>query len=367
MNSNKNIKSIIRKYLLEQTATYGPPDWLRVPPNKTQDTTKYEYSPDGKWYKQKNTPAPAAQNATPVPNIGDGVLVPVTVAIFQGIESILGKGLGTIKNGVTYIPEKIMDQYKKSLQETKYRYKNEKGVVSGYMTYKEMGDKISIEDVKQTTPVKRMLYNTTPERIEPGPTKKASEYPELKGFFWDNESKASTNSGTTKKSKYTKCSEQLPIKQYCKNETIRKVQASLKMPKRYQTGNFGPITQEYLESRDQNGTLITVDTINNICGANHPLVPDVAYSSVPKTGYEDYTVDEIEYSNDVQNTKPSTPSSEKPEGEGTGYEGYSEEKPKPASPSTPKSAPPFSSEIHGLQSSKKSFTNRTMDSDAIEQ
>ena len=174
--------------------------------------------------------------------------------------------------------------------------------------------------------------------------------------------------GTTKKSKYTytKCSEQLPIKQYCKNETIRKVQACLKMPKRYQTGNFGPITQEYLESRNQNGTLITTETIINICGANHPLVPGVPYSSVPKTGYEDYTVDEIEYSNDVQNTKPSTPSSEKPEGEGTGYEGYSEEKPKPASPSTPKSAPPFSSEIHGLQSSKKSFTNRTMDSDEIE-
>jgi hypothetical protein len=174
--------------------------------------------------------------------------------------------------------------------------------------------------------------------------------------------------GTTKKSKYTytKCSEQLPIKQYCKNETIRKVQACLKMPKRYQTGNFGPITQEYLESRNQNGTLITTETIINICGANHPLVPGVPYSSVPKTGYEDYTVDEIEYSNDVQNTKPSTPSSEKPEGEGTGYEGYSEEKPKPASPSTPKSASSFSSEIPGLQSSKKSFTNRTMDSDEIE-
>jgi hypothetical protein len=156
-------------------------------------------------------------------------------------------------------------------------------------------------------------------------------------------------SGTsgTSGSKYTKCSEELPIKQCCKNETIKKVQACLAMPSNYQTGNFGPITQGYLERKGQNGTLITTETIINVCGSNHPLVPDVPYSSVPKTGYEDYTVDEIEYSDDVQNTKSSTP--------------------QPVSPSTPKPAPPFSSEIPGLQSSKKSFANRTMDSDAIEQ
>jgi hypothetical protein len=47
MNSSKNIKSIIRKYLLEQTVTYGPPDWYIVPPNTPQDTSNYEYSPDG--------------------------------------------------------------------------------------------------------------------------------------------------------------------------------------------------------------------------------------------------------------------------------------------------------------------------------
>ena len=173
-----------------------------------------------------------------------------------------------------------------------------------------------------------------------------------KGKGWVKQPKTNNGGGTTqqpKKSKYTKCSEELPIKQYCKNETIRKVQACLKMPKRYQTGNFGPITQEYLESRDQNGTSITTETIINICGANHPLVtsggttgggttgggtpysaglnagtPNVGGQTVQsKTGYEDYTVDEIEYSKD--STKPSTPS-EKPEGEtSTGYEGYSEE------------------------------------------
>lgn len=174
-----------------------------------------------------------------------------------------------------------------------------------------------------------------------------------KSTGWVNQSGNTTN--TIKKSKFTKCSEKLPIKQYCKNETIRKIQACLKMPKRYQTGNFGPITQEYLESRDQNGTLITTETIINVCGSNHPLVTNggntnvgttntgVPYSAglntgtatgekqtaQSKTGYEDYTVDEIEYSKDV--TKPSV-ASEKPEGEtSTGYEGYSEEpKNKPA-------------------------------------
>ena len=138
MNSNKNIKSIIRKYLLEQV-TYGPPDWSRVPPNTAQDTTNYEYSPDGKWYKQKNTPSPA-------PNTGDGVGVPVTAAIFAGIESILGKTVNTIKNGVMYVPDKIMEQYKKSLKETKYRYKKENGEVYEY-PYDDMGNQISIGEV----------------------------------------------------------------------------------------------------------------------------------------------------------------------------------------------------------------------------
>jgi len=195
----------------------------------------------------------------------------------------------------------------------------------------------------------------------------------------DEPKKDNTSNKKTKQSKYTKCSEELPIKQYCKNETIRKVQACLKMPKRYQTGNFGPITQEYLESRDQNGTTITTETILNICGSKNPLASGstggnatgtaIPYSSglnagtpnaggqkpQSKTGYEDYTVDEIEYSNDTQNTKSSTPSSEKPEGAGTGYESYSEEKPnQPVSPSTP---PATGKPVNLDVSSKKSFYN----------
>ena len=203
----------------------------------------------------------------------------------------------------------------------------------------------------------------------------------------DEPKKDNTSNKKTKQSKYTKCSEELPIKQWCKNETIRKVQACLKMPKRYQTGNFGPITQEYLESRDQNGTSITTETILNICGTKNPLSSvsgstggnaaggDASGTAIPyssglnagtpnaggqkpqsKTGYEDYTVDEIEYSNDTQKTKSSTPSSsEKPEGEGTGYEGYSEEKPnQPVSPSTP---PATGKAVNLDTSSKKSFYN----------
>jgi hypothetical protein len=164
-------------------------------------------------------------------------------------------------------------------------------------------------------------------------------------------------SGTsgTSGSKYTKCSEELPIEQYCKNETIRKVQACLAMPSDYQTGNFGPITQGYLEGKGQNGTLITTETIIAVCGTNS----DIAGATAGKTGYEDYTTDEIEYSDDVQNTKSDTPQPVSPSTPKSTT-------PTSASPSTPKSAVPFSSEIPGLQSSKKSFANRTMDSDEIE-
>ena len=87
-----------------------------------------------------------------------------------------------------------------------------------------------------------------------------------------------------RKSDYTKCNEKLPIKQWCKNETIKKVQACLKMPPRFLTGNFGQNTQEYLESRGQNGKTITIDTIKNVCGDNHPLVTSLAGAGGSTTG-----------------------------------------------------------------------------------
>jgi hypothetical protein len=192
---------------------------------------------------------------------------------------------------------------------------------------------------------------------------------------------------TSGKSKYTTCPETLPIKQYCKNETVRKIQACLKMPKRYQTGNFGPITQEYLESRDQNGILITTETIIAVCAKNDPLVQGLGTSgsgvanvtgagatgagatggvSKPqsKTGYEDYTFDEIEYSDNTQNVKSSTPSSEKPEGgeTSTGYEGYSDEDTnKPSTQKTTQST----SNPNSVQQGKKSFIG-PLDNDQVQ-
>jgi hypothetical protein len=66
-------------------------------------------------------------------------------------------------------------------------------------------------------------------------------------------------------SKYTVCPETFPIKQWCKNETIRKVQACLGMPAKYQTGNFGNITQGYLERKGLSGTEMTQDTVDKVC------------------------------------------------------------------------------------------------------
>ena len=73
-------------------------------------------------------------------------------------------------------------------------------------------------------------------------------------------------------------------------------------------------------------------------------------------------VDEIEYSNDVQNTKPSTPSSEKPEGEGTGYEGYESD----SVETTSKTTPSTTSNTNSVQQGKKSFIG-PLDNDVVEQ
>jgi len=186
MRLEKTIKSVLRKILVEQASPPGN-EWTKIAPTEvtnfqTAGCTVMQDS-DSKWYYKTSscTPTPA-----PAPNTGDGAGVAVTAAVFKGIESILGKTANTIKDGVMYVPDKIMEQYKKSLKETKYRYKDENGDVYEY-PYSDMGKKISIGDVKLTTPVKRMLYNATTDQREPGPTKKASEYPELKEFFWGDE------------------------------------------------------------------------------------------------------------------------------------------------------------------------------------
>jgi hypothetical protein len=71
--------------------------------------------------------------------------------------------------------------------------------------------------------------------------------------------------GGSKKSKYTSCPETFPIKQTCKNNKIKEIQACLSMPAKYQTGNFGPITQGYLEKAGVSGTEITQDSYDKVC------------------------------------------------------------------------------------------------------
>ena len=83
---------------------------------------------------------------------------------------------------------------------------------------------------------------------------------------------------------YTTCPDSLPLKQWCKNNTIKTVQACLRMPSNLQTGNFGPKTEEYLTSYNQNGKTITIDTIKNVCGDNHPLVTSLTGAGGSTTG-----------------------------------------------------------------------------------
>ena len=153
--NQKTIKNVIKQYLKEQ-----------------EDNTQSPQRGRG------------GDETAPAPNTDD---VAVTEVVFNGIESILGKTVNTIKNGVMYVPNKIMEQYKKALKETKYTYRAENGEVTNGISYKGIGERILVGDVKLTTLVKRMTYNAATERLEPGTTKKASEYPELKEFFWGDE------------------------------------------------------------------------------------------------------------------------------------------------------------------------------------
>jgi hypothetical protein len=78
--------------------------------------------------------------------------------------------------------------------------------------------------------------------------------------------------GGARKSKYTSCPETFPIKQTCKNNKIKEIQACLNMPTKYQTGNFGPITQGYLEKANVSGTEITQDSYDKVCNKNTSTV-----------------------------------------------------------------------------------------------
>ena len=98
---------------------------------------------------------------------------------------------------------------------------------------------------------------------------------------------------------YNVCPDTLPIKQYCENDTIRRVQGCLGI---VTDGKFGPKTQEALEEKGLDGTVITTETITAVCGGGGTTTNDNT------TGYEDYTTDEVETSSEESTTTTATPS-----------------------------------------------------------
>lgn len=80
-----------------------------------------------------------------------------------------------------------------------------------------------------------------------------------------------TGGGTGKTGgKYKACSEQMPIKYGCKNETIKKVQACLGL---VTDGKFGPKTKQSLIDKGQNGNQIDSGTIIAVCKESSPNTP----------------------------------------------------------------------------------------------
>jgi hypothetical protein len=66
-------------------------------------------------------------------------------------------------------------------------------------------------------------------------------------------------------SQYKSCPETLPIAKFCKNETIRKVQGCLGITA---DSLFGPKTQAALEAKGVDGTSITQQTVDKVCGGD---------------------------------------------------------------------------------------------------
>jgi archaellum component FlaF (FlaF/FlaG flagellin family) len=91
------------------------------------------------------------------------------------------------------------------------------------------------------------------------------DFPPTPPVDGDGSGGGADTSGGTGKSKYTSCPDTFPINQYCKNDKIKEIQACLSMPTKYQTGNFGTITQGYLEKAGVSGTEITQDSYNKVC------------------------------------------------------------------------------------------------------
>jgi len=92
------------------------------------------------------------------------------------------------------------------------------------------------------------LFSVTPQEIE---TAKSSC------------SKVNGGGGTSVRSKYSQCSETLPIKMYCKNSTIARVQGCVGVK---QDGAFGPLTSQALVAKGADGSSITQASIDKVCG-----------------------------------------------------------------------------------------------------
>jgi hypothetical protein len=124
---------------------------------------------------------------------------------------------------------------------------------------------------------------------------------------------------------YVPCPETLPIKRFCKNKTIKKIQSCIGV---LPDGKFGPLTQEALEALDLPGTRITADSLAKACGQSVQNVQggqnvqstqdgsqttqggeqNVQTTKVDKTNlksadyYSDYQTDEEE--NELTNSNP---------------------------------------------------------------
>jgi len=89
-------------------------------------------------------------------------------------------------------------------------------------------------------------------------------------IIWDGENGAAGGGGGTT---FTLCTD-FPFQYKCKNEKIKEIQVCLGFPVKYQTGNFGPITQKALTNKgyDLSGG-ITEDIYNKVkadCGGTTP-------------------------------------------------------------------------------------------------
>jgi hypothetical protein len=116
----------------------------------------------------------------------------------------------------------------------------------------------SIEESELVDEIKSIISKTKPASTQQPVTKKpVTKTPPTK----------IGKGGTKTGGGYKSCSEQMPIKYGCKNETIKKVQACLGL---VADGKFGPKTKQALINKSQNGDQIDSGTIIDVCKKTTP-------------------------------------------------------------------------------------------------